>query len=225
MRSSRAVVPIFTGVLLVSAAAAQAAHVDMKDPRRALGREDDVRVEAQLVQDTVSSGSPIGVTYEVQNLSAGWIAVADKVASADFDADSRTITLSIGAEVPKNGALPHMVMIAPGEEKTFSAGASADIATPSSRSPFVVVPRFVQITVNFLRDVRPFRDLIARQAVLAQSQPSIALSDAQFDAWMQSNDSVILNALPVAWKAGGHTGSPNAEERSPAGIPTNGGWE
>ena len=110
MRSSKAVAPIFTAMILVGAAA-QAAHIDMKDPRRALGREDDVRVDAQLLRDTVSSSSPISVTYRVQNLSSGWIALADKVATTDFDAETRTITVAIGAEVPKDGVLPHGTVI------------------------------------------------------------------------------------------------------------------
>jgi hypothetical protein len=213
MRSSKAVAPIFTAVLLVTAAA-QAAHVDMKEPRRALGREDDVRVDAQLLQDTISTASPISVTYEVQNLSSGWIAVADKVATTDFDADTRTITLAIGAEVPRDGVLPHLVMIAPGERKTFSAGATAQVAAPNGRSPFAIVPRYVQITVNFLRDINPFRELIARQA--ATPSPVISLSDRQFDQWLQSNDSVVLNSLPVAWNSGGDRNTmPTADQEAP----------
>lgn len=225
MRSSKAVAPLFTAVLLISAAAAQAARIDFKDPARALGREDDVRVDAQLVGDTLSSNQPIAVNYQVQNLSTGWIAVADKVASADFDADSRTINLNIGAEVPKDGNLPHMVLIAPGEKKTFTAGAVAQVAAPNSRSPFAVIPRYVQITVNFLRDVKPFKELITRQVAAAQTEPAIRLSDAQFDAWMQANDSVVLNSLPVVWQAGRHANGPTAEDEVPAAAaPAGGSW-
>ncbi len=226
MRSSKAVAPIFTAVFLISAAAAQAVHIDMKDPRRALGREDDVRVDAQLLQDTVSSGSPISVTYQVHNLSSGWIALADKVATTDFDADTRTITVAIGAEVPKDGVLPHMVLIAPGEKKTFSAGAIPHVAAPDGRSPFAIVPKYVQITVNFLRDVNPFKELIARQA--ATPSPVISLSDKQFDQWLQSNDSVVLNSLPVAWNSsgGGRNGMPNADQAAPPDPPrSSGSWE
>ncbi len=73
-------------------------------------------------------------------------------------------------------------------------------------SPFAIVPKYVQITVNFLRDVNPFKELIARQ--VATPSPAISLSDKQFDQWLQSNDSVILNSLPVAWNSSGGRNAP-----------------
>ena len=39
-----------------------------------------------------------------------------------YDADDVTVTVSIGAEVPTSNALPHLVVIAPGERKTFRVG-------------------------------------------------------------------------------------------------------
>jgi len=56
-------------VVTLIATAGQAARIGMKDRRRAVGAEDDVRVDAQLTTEFVSARSPIGVTYQIQNLS------------------------------------------------------------------------------------------------------------------------------------------------------------
>lgn len=181
---------------LLLAATASAANIDMKDPRRAVGREDDIKVDAQLVRDTISRSAPVSVTYQVENLTREWIAIADRVAETTYDAESRTITLSIGAEIPAAGAMPHLVTIAPGEKKTFTAGAMTRVVMPATRTPFTAFPRQVQIRVNVLRDIRPFRELIERQSATV---PSPALTDAQFETWLSANESIFLNALPVRW--------------------------
>src|SRR5439155_25836851 len=99
MRSSKPFFAVVT-ISLIGAAAANAARVDFKDPRRALGREGNVRIDAELAEDTVSANAPINVTYQIENLSNATVAVADKILDATFDLDSRTVTLSIGSEVP-----------------------------------------------------------------------------------------------------------------------------
>src|SRR5213595_2857471 len=96
---SRQFAPFFAAVVFLAAAEAQAAHVDMKDPRRALGREDDIRVDAELFQDIVSPSTPLSVTYQIKNLTESPIAVADKVTAISYDDESQTITLEIGAEI------------------------------------------------------------------------------------------------------------------------------
>ena len=59
--------------------AAYAARVDMNDPRRALATDDDLRIDAQLLDDTIGSGSTVNVTYQVQNDSQRPVAIANKV--------------------------------------------------------------------------------------------------------------------------------------------------
>src|SRR5438874_8189966 len=110
MKSPRAIIAL--GALLIAAATVQAAKVDMRDPRRAVGREDDVRVDAEIAQDSVSTHSKIGVVYQVQNLTQAPIALADKISDATYDADTQTITVSFGAEVPDGATMPHLVVIA-----------------------------------------------------------------------------------------------------------------
>lgn len=195
MKSSSRIA-VTAAVFLLVSATASAAGVDFKDPRRALGREDDIKVDAQMLQETLSSGSPISITYQIENLTPVPIAIADKVADATFDADSQTITVSIGAEIPSGKAMPHLTTIPPGQARAFHIGASAQVLVPNAKSPWAHVPRFVQITVNVLRDLKPFAKLIAQQAQSAAAPP---LPNDLFDTWVASVSSVELNVLPVRW--------------------------
>jgi len=192
MKSSLMVVAV-----MLTVASALAAHVDMKDPRRALGRDDDVRIDAQLLQDTLQPNGPIAVTYQVENLSNAPIAIADRVSDVDFNPDDSTITLTIGSEALSTKTLPHLAVIAPGEKKTFKAGGTVH-GVLNAHGPFAVVPHTVAIRVNVLRDISVFR-----QAIAAQQQPNaaVAVTNDMFDHWMDANDSIELNDLPVHWSA------------------------
>lgn len=211
MKSSR----LLFAIALFSATALRGANVDMNDPRRALGREDDVRIDAQLHQDTVSPGSSVGVVYQIQNLTAKPVAIADKTADCSYDPESRTITLAIGSEIPASGSLPHMVVIAPGETKTFSVSALLRVNLPSVRSPFISEPRYVQVKVNILRDLAPFALLLERQMKTPAS--AIMLTDAQFDQWLESNDAIFLNTIPVRYSPRSRNSVTDAERREAAG--------
>ncbi|HEX7192830.1 MAG TPA: hypothetical protein VF381_14775 [Thermoanaerobaculia bacterium] len=199
--------------MLTGAAAMASPRVDMKDPRRALGRGDDVRIDAQLLQDTLQPNGPIMVTYQVENLSNAPIAIADRVSDIDFNPDDVTLTLSIGAEALTYKTLPHLTVIAPGQKKTLKAGGTVH-GVLNSHGPFAVVPHSVLIRVNILRDVSAFR-----QAIAAQQRPNsvVAVTDDMFDRWIDSNDSIDLNALPVRWSSERtHDSVPGADEPGPA---------
>lgn len=218
MKSSRLSFLIVTAVSFLNVAAALAAHVDMNDPRRALGREDDVRIDAQLLQDSVSSGSSVGVTYQVENLSRDSIAIADKVCEVSYDPDDRAVVVSIGSDVPKGGVMPKLVVLAPNEKKTFTAGGIVRVNVPADGSPFVAVPRYVQIKVNILRGLNLFKQLIEKQT---GATAPIALSDAQFEQWLENNDTIFLNQIPVLYSA-----SPRSPmDASRRGISGSGGTE
>lgn len=180
----------------IFAATLHAASIDMNDPRRALGREDDVRIDAQLLNDTVSPGSPIGVTWQIQNFTDTPVAVATKVCDASYDPDSRTITLAIGSEVPADGNMPQMILIAPGEKKVFRAAATPVISPVAARGQRGSSPRFVQVKVSILRKLEPFLSLIKQQSPTSKPEP---LSDELFDKWFESTDTIFLNTLPVHW--------------------------
>jgi hypothetical protein len=212
MKSSSRSVVLAVAVVVLTAAEANAAGVDFKDPRRALGREDDIRVDAQIAQDTVSSSSPITVTYQIENLTSEPIAVADRICDSSFDADTQTITISIGAEVPQGTAMPHLVTIAPGQTQVLHTGAMIQVIPGSSRSPMALVPRYVQIAVNVLRDLKPFAKLIEQQSHAAV----VPLPNELFDQWVDSVSTVELNSLPVRWTNSLRAGT--AESGSPRGY-------
>lgn len=176
-------------VVLLSAGALCAASVDMKDPRRAVGREGDIRVDAVLSQETLTANSSLGVTYQVENRTNATIAIADKIVDVTYDSDERTVTFAIGSEVPQ-ATMPHLVTIAPGQKRVLQAGGLVRVAVSRERSPFRGTPQLVQIKVNVLRDVQPF-------AHVAAAQP---ISDALFDRWVDTNDAIQLNPVPVHWR-------------------------
>lgn len=189
--------------------AAQAASIDMNDPRRSVGRQDDVRIDAQLVTDTVSPGSPVGVTWQIQNFTDTAVAVATRVVDASYDEDSRTITLTIGSEVPQDGNMPAMVLVAPGEKKVFRAAATPAITAAALRTGGGQ-PRYVQVKVSILRDLEPFIALIRSQVPNAKPQQ---LSDELFERWFESTETILLNTLPVQWSAKAHKAI-DVEQRS-----------
>lgn len=184
-------------IVALASTAASAASIDMNDPRRSVGREDDIRIDAQLMTDTVSHGSPVSVTWQIQNFTAVPVAVATRVVDATYDEDSRTITLAIGSEVPPDGRMPAMVLVEPGEKKVFRAAATPAIHAASLR-PAAGGPRFVQVKVSILRDLTPFLALIRSQPPAARQQE---LSDELFERWFESTDTIFLNSLPVQWSA------------------------
>src|SRR5262249_6605577 len=122
--------------------------------------------------------------------------IADRISDATYDADTQTITLSFGAEVPNGATMPHLVVIPSGEKKTFRGGGSVSVQVANIRSPFARQPRFVQIKVTVLRHLEPFAALIEQQD---KSAAAPRLNNEAFDRWVDSVDSVLLNPIPVRW--------------------------
>jgi hypothetical protein len=179
--------------LLLAGCASSA--VDMEEPKRLLGREENVRIDAEISSDRISNSSNIGLTWEIQNFRDQAIAVADLVAQTAYDPESRTITVTLGSEVPGLGVVPRLIVINPGEKKTFSGGARASFVLPMATGG-PVFPRDLRIRLNYLRDVEPFRVLvgISERAVVDEK-----LADQLFPLWVENNDSVTTNAVPISW--------------------------
>ena len=184
----RAAFPI---LIVLTCAAAQAVTIDMNNPRRAVGMEDEIRVDAQLTTEFVTPSSPLGLTYQIHNLSQRPVAVATGECEASYDTDTGTITLSVGSEVPKNGEMPAVALVSVGETRTFTASAIVRMMMTRMR------PRFVEIKVNVLRDLSSLADLIERRR---HSTGRIRMSDAQFDQWIGANQSIVLNTIPVSYR-------------------------
>jgi hypothetical protein len=209
MKSSKLFFALVGAIALIHAAAATAAGIDMADPRRALGREGDVRVDAQLIRETVTPGTPIGITYQIQNLSSSSVAVASKMTDASYDEESRTITLAIGSEVPPE-TMPQMVIIAPGETKVFQTAATPTLKAAATQSTLASTPRFVQVKVAILRNLQPFAALIQHQDRRTKQR----ISDELFEKWFESNDTIFLNSIPVQYVPPAAT---DVESRGPRG--------
>jgi hypothetical protein len=209
MKTSRLFYALLATITLLHAAAASAASIDMNDPRRVVGRENDIRVDAQLLQETVSPGTVVAVNYQIQNFTAAPVAVADRVTTASYDADTATITLSIGAEVPQDGRMPHVATIAPGEKKIFRTGATPTLNAAALRTSLAAPPRYVQIKVTVLRDLTPFSALINGQQ---QARVAPMLPDALFDKWFEANDTILLNTVPVRFSPRGNAPNMSADQ-------------
>jgi len=158
--AQRAAAVVFS-LVVVSGCATSQKTVDMKDARRVVGTENEVRVDAEVYGDRLSTSTTLPIKYDITNQRSQSILVADIVPDATYDDETQMVTISIGSEVPGNIMVPRLIAIAPGEKKTFNTAAHVAIAASSANSPWVRHPNAVRIRVNFLGDATPFQQLIA----------------------------------------------------------------
>jgi hypothetical protein len=180
---------------------------DLKQGLKAVGSESDVVVTAHIFNGNyISTSSTVTIVYEIENRRATPIAVADIVPATTYDAQSRTILVQLGSEVPGTELLPRLVEIGPGMSQKFTVGAHTNIQVPYIGA-ILAVPRQLQIKINFLGDVQPFEKLvnISQKAV---HDPVLA-SDL-FPKWVERNETVLMNTLPVHWTVSLATEQPDA---------------
>ena len=170
--------------------------INMKEARRMVGTENNVRVDAELYGEDMIQGSSIAIKYEITNQRATPILIADLVAQSTFDPDTRTITVDIGSEIPGEELLPRLISIPSGERRAFSTGAHISIPILPN-SPWTPKPRALQLRVNFLGDPAPFVKLvdIPERAVRDKK-----LADELFPKWVEVTETVTTNALPMRWQ-------------------------
>ena len=195
---NRFVVPAVAVLLLTGCASTQA--VDMDEPRRVVGVENGVRVDAQISEDHLSPGVRVPLTWEITNQRSTSIAVADLVPETSFDSEANVFTVTLGSEVPGNELLPRLVEIGPGQKKTFSGTAGIRfVMPPRPLDPLRPLPSpGLRLRVNFLGDVEPFRQLVGLPEN-ALADPKLA--DALFPLWLEANEVVYTNAVPMRWGA------------------------
>lgn len=177
------------------ASAAKPGSIDMKEPRRMVGTENNVRVDAEIYGEDLVQGASIAIKYDITNQRAQPILVADLNPQSNYDPDTRTVTIDIGSEIPGEQLLPRLISIPSGARRSFQTGAHVNIRVPM-QSPWTPKPNALQLRVNFLGDTGPFLKLIdiPERAV---HDPKLAAEI--FPKWVEGNETVTTNALPMRW--------------------------
>ena len=191
-RAGCAVIVLFAAACNSTAPPAPAAtpgKINMKEPRRMVGTENNVRVDAELYGEDMAQGSSIAIKYEITNQRATPILIADLLPQSNYDPDTRTVTVDIGAEIPGEELLPRLISIPSGERRTFTTGAHISIPMVPN-SPWIPRPRALQIRVNFLGDPAPFERAVRDKK----------LADELFPKWVERNETVTTNSLPMRWQ-------------------------
>ncbi|HEX6100360.1 MAG TPA: hypothetical protein VF432_28865 [Thermoanaerobaculia bacterium] len=203
------IAPAAFALLLLTACSSSTAAVDMAEPRRVVGTESAVRVDAEI-RDPSRAGAPVAITYEITNQRTTAIAVADILPETSFDRETRTLTVSIGAEVPGTTILPRLVKIGPGEKKSFSTTARLALVLPSPDPR--VTSTMLRLKVNFLGDTAPFAELIdIPEKGIADSKRA----DELFPVWLEKNEAVYTNAVPVQAAPARPSLEDDASQRAP----------
>jgi hypothetical protein len=167
----------------------------MKEARRVVGTESDVRVDAEVYGDRLAPNITLPMKYDVTNHRNTTILIADLIPESTYDPETHMVTISIGAEIPGEQFLPRLIPIRPGERKSFSTAAHVVIiANPGS--PWVPRPNALRLKVNFLSDPLPFEKLIA---IPEKSVHDPVLAARLFPKWVEGNETVFTNTLPMRW--------------------------
>jgi hypothetical protein len=185
---------LFALVLLLAGCTTGA--VDMNEPRRIVGTEESVRVDAQVTGDEVRPGSKVPVAYEVTNMRQTAIAIAEVVPVTSYDQETNTFTVDIGSEVPGNELLPRLVEIGPGQTQTFRIIANIQPLMPPRSLATPLPPAELRLKVNFLGDTKPFRMLIG---IPERAVADHTLADQLFPLWLERNEIVYTNSVPMKW--------------------------
>ena len=117
----KSVLLVSTLLLAACASTLRNSPVNQGEPRRVVGTDNDVRIDAEIFGDQLSSSVTIPLKYDVTNSRTAAIAIADLIPETTYDEETQTVTVNIGSEVPGAELLPRLIAIGPGEKKSFSA--------------------------------------------------------------------------------------------------------
>ncbi|HKR66599.1 MAG TPA: hypothetical protein VJZ00_22925 [Thermoanaerobaculia bacterium] len=193
----RAILPF----LLLALAACTTATVDMNEPRRVVGTENAVRVDAEIFGDDLQNGAHIPITYVITNERPQAIAIADLIPVTTYDAESQMMTVNIGSEVPGQQLVPRLIRIAPGEKKSFNTSARVAFVVPRTTDASRTAPvTELRLKINFLGDTSGgFEQLVdIPERAIADAK----LADQLFPLWLERNEALYTNSVPMHWKTG-----------------------
>lgn len=189
---------------------APASPQNLARERSIIGTENGVRVEAKVYGDVLKEASNVNVNYEIINDRSTAVAIADIMPMSTYDPELQTVTLEIGSEVPGQELLPRLLVIPPGSRKSFSAAAHVGVVHPTD-SHLARTPNALRVKVNFLGDTKPFEKLIG---IPERSVHDPQLANDLFAQWIERNEIVVTNTLPMHWSVNGD-GQPGAEWSPP----------
>lgn len=194
---------------LLLVACASTKPVNMQEPRRVVGTDNDVRIDAEVYGDRLGPNVTLPVKYDITNRRPTTILIADLLPESTYDPETHMVTITIGAEIPGEQFLPRLIPIRSGERKTFSTAAHV-VIVGTSASPWAPVPNALRLKVNFLGDPAPFQKLIA---IPERAVHDPALASELFTKWVEGNETVMTNSLPMRWVTG------MSDEPTPAKMP------
>ena len=187
---------------------------NLAEERSIIGTENGVRVEAHVYGDQLQQATNVTVNYDIINDRHTAVAIADLIPMSSYDPEIQTVTLEIGSEVPGEQFLPRLVIIPAGSRKSFTAAAHVGVIHPSD-AHFKRVPNALRVKVNFLGDTRPFEKLIGiSERVVHDPQ----LANELFPQWVERNEIVMTNTLPMHWSMAGAEGPPGADWPAPRSV-------
>jgi hypothetical protein len=196
-------------VCMLLAACSTTKSVNMAEPRRVVGTDSDVRIDAEVYGDRLGPNVTLPVKYDITNHRQTTILIADLLPESTYDPDTHTVTIAIGAEIPGEEFLPRLIPIRSGERKSFTTAAHVVIIATLA-SPWVQRPNALRLKVNFLGNPAPFEKLIA---IPERAVHDPALAAELFPKWVEGNETVVTNSLPMRWVTG------TSEEPTPAAMP------
>ena len=210
-------VSVALAATLLAAACASTPQAVSTDPTdasadkslRVLGRDNDVRIEALVLANEFRQSSLVAISYDIENLRPEPIVFAALDPTVEYEPSSRTLTLSLGTEIPLEHAYSKLVRIAPGERRTFTSGARISVPAGSAvRSG----PRYLQVRFNYLDGAAPFEPLLASGSLATEDEEGL------FRSWIDHIAAVVTNALPIRWGGGERGLGVSASQRTPAAI-------
>lgn len=210
MKSSSLCLASATLVVATACTSSAPPRVDMSESLRVLGRENDVRIDAQLYTNHLGPSSLVTVVYEIHNLRSEPIVYAELTPTVVYHSETRTITVALGAEIPRADTFPKMIRIESGETRSFTAGARLSIP-PSGSSLQRREPRYLQVRFNYLDGARAFEPYL-------RAEGAEKLDEGLFRKWVDHIAAIVTNTLPIRWGGSPGSGFTSATSRTPSSM-------